>query len=342
MELFGMSGQSDVVGMPALQLRGDFVVPIDESAGATDGWGFEPMSAHEETALVAQYPLDVPRVYGMRERITSTGAGVNVPTPAGIPGSAIVADVLFPSGFTYSDGGSGKVTWSTGTVLYNGRTYTIAAEGTGDTNKYIYWDLNDTPTTFRTTATRANAVDKNKRVMCVNDGGTPHPVGVGRLFWGELITTDTLSAISAQMGDVNAGSIAGTIITGGIVQTATTGRRIKMDVDGIKFMTAAAGSGVIGTTGNGGDNIVIGTTGNGGDNETVGTGYLVRLYNMSNGVPIYIQSEQTVADFHYFNRSATPSGAAEVGDTCVVLGKHRTCTVAGTPGTWVVTGDQAA
>ena len=342
MELFGMSGQSDVVGMPALQLRGDFIVPTDESAGAPDGWGFEPMSAFEETALVAQYPLDVPRVYGMRERVVSVGGGVAAPGPAGIPAGAVVSDIIIPSSITYSNGGSGKVTWTAGSVLYKGVTYTIAAEGTGDTNKYIYWNLNDTPTTLRTTNTRGTAVGADKFIMCVNDGGTPHPVGTGKLFWGDLITTDTLSAVSAQLGDVNAGTLTGTVITGGIFRTATRGRRIKIDSDGVKLMKSSASSGVVGTTANGGDNIVVGTTGNGGDNVIIGLGYLAVLYNMDKGVPLYIYTEQTVADIHLFNRNNTPSGAAEVGDKCVVQGKDRTCTVAGTPGTWVVTGDQAA
>ena len=338
-----MSGQSDVVGMPVLQLSGDFIVP-DESAGATDGWGFESLSSHESSVLTAQYPFDVPRVFGMRERrVTMAPSGPAVSyIGAGIPSSGFVSDVLFPSGITYSDGGSGKVTWTTGSVLYKGVAYTIAVETTGDTNKYIYWDLNDTPTTLRTTNTRAAAVGEDKFVVCVNDGGTPHPIGTGKLYWGDLISTDTLSALSAQLGDVNAGTLTGTTITGGILRTATSGRRIKIDSDGVKLMASAASSGVIGTTGNGGDNIVIGTTANGGDNVIIGVGYLAVLYNMDKGLPLYVYTEQTVGDIHLFNRSGNPSGAAEVGDLAVVSGKLKICTSAGEPGTWTVVGDQAA
>jgi len=59
-------------------------------------------------------------------------------------------------------------------------------------------------------------------------------------------------------------------------------------------------------------------------------------------MPFYVNAEQTIADMHLYNRTNTPSGAAEIGDLCVVGGKHHSCTVAGTPGTWVVTGDQTA
>lgn len=39
--------------------------------------------------------------------------------------------------------------------------------------------------------------------------------------------------------------------------------------------------------------------------------------------------------------SGNPAGPSEVGDLCVVSGKLKICTVAGTPGTWVVVGTQS-
>lgn len=49
---------------------------------------------------------------------------------------------------------------------------------------------------------------------------------------------------------------------------------------------------------------------------------------------------QTVK-LRYVNLSADPSGPNEVGDTAIVGGKLKLCTVAGSPGTWVVVGTQS-
>jgi len=149
-----------------------------------------------------------------------------------------------------------------------------------------------------------------------------------------------LSAIVATLGDVVAGTIITSVLTGNRVQTNDTGKRIVMEGSAIKLVTAAPASGKVGTVPNGGDGIVIGTVGNGGDGEIIGSGFLAIIFDDVRGIPFYIQSEQAVADFHYFNRAVTPAGAAEIGDTCVVLGIHYTCTVAGTPGTWTKTGTQ--
>lgn len=154
------------------------------------------------------------------------------------------------------------------------------------------------------------------------------------------ISVASLGAIEATLGTVLAGIITGTTITGGTIRTAVSGRRVVIDSSGIKFMSASPASGKIGTTANGGDNIVIGTTGNGGDNEIIGTGYYARFYNVDNGVAFYVQSEQTVASIHLFNRSSTPSGGAEEGDLSVIQGKLYICTASGTPGTWTVVGTQ--
>jgi len=49
-----------------------------------------------------------------------------------------------------------------------------------------------------------------------------------------------------------------------------------------------------------------------------------------------------VASIRLYNRSDDPGGAAEIGDLCVVSGKLKICTGAGTPGTWTVVGAQTA
>lgn len=145
------------------------------------------------------------------------------------------------------------------------------------------------------------------------------------------ILTDNLSAISAYLGNVVAGSVTGTTILGATIRTASVGRYLQMDEDGLK-MTAPGGAGTCGTTANGGSEIKVGTTANLGDNYVVGAGMLGILYDIVRGIPLNIKSEQpTVGDLHLFPRSSDPS-TGEVGDIALVNNKLRVCT-ATTP-TW--------
>ena len=160
------------------------------------------------------------------------------------------------------------------------------------------------------------------------------------------ITVDKLSitnigTITNQLGNLLAGSLTGTTLTGGVLQTAGSGKRVRIDEHGIRLYYGGGTVGLYGTTGNGGSNITYGTTGNGGDNHLYGAGVLASINQADKKVPFRVETEQIYADFHYFNRGSTPSGAATIGDKCVVNGIDYSCTVAGTPGTWVKTGLQS-
>ena len=130
-------------------------------------------------------------------------------------------------------------------------------------------------------------------------------------------------------GNIDASTITGGSITGAIIKTATSGRMVQIDSGGIKLI---AGS----VTGKYGTNFKY------GNGTQYGDGFLAYFYNIGDGMPFYVNSEQTIADMHLYNRTNNPSGAAEIGDLCVVGGKHSICTIAGTPGTWVICGDQTA
>jgi hypothetical protein len=137
-----------------------------------------------------------------------------------------------------------------------------------------------------------------------------------------------LSAITANIGSVNAGYISGVIITGGLFRTATPGnKRIEITSDGIALK-------IPGTTGGYGD-IRYGTDTGANASVFYGAGAVAFIHHVDEAVPFYIQQEQSVADFHFYNRGADPSGAAELGDVAVVNGSLKICSVAGAPGTWV-------
>lgn len=144
----------------------------------------------------------------------------------------------------------------------------------------------------------------------------------GLQFTGTF-AVDSLSAISAVLGDVTTGTLTGVTITGGLFQTATSGKRISINSEGISLR-------ITDSTGKYGE-FKYGTT-------KYGSGVLAYIHHTSQTVPFYISTEQTVADFHFFNRSSDPSGVAEVADTCVSGGGLRQCVSAGTPGTWALVG----
>ena len=134
-----------------------------------------------------------------------------------------------------------------------------------------------------------------------------------------------LSAISANVGSVLAGYIESVDVVGANIKTKSSGRSVQITSDGISLhVTATVGK--YGT-------FKYGT-------KKYGSGALAYIHHSSSKVPFYISAEQTVADFHFFNRSSDPVGTAAVGDVVVVNGVMRICTTGGTPGVWATIGQQ--
>jgi hypothetical protein len=144
----------------------------------------------------------------------------------------------------------------------------------------------------------------------------------------------SLSAISANVGSVNAGYITGCVITGGLFRTAATGKRIQITGDGMSLSVTS-------NVGGYGD---IRYGDNAASNASVffGSGSLAFIHHLSEAVPFYMSAEQTVADFHFYPRTSDPTGAGELGDVCVVNASLKICTTAGGAGAagWTVVGDQ--
>jgi hypothetical protein len=121
-------------------------------------------------------------------------------------------------------------------------------------------------------------------------------------------------------GALDATTITGGTITGATIQSASSGRRVLIAAEGIQFVTGAV-------TGKYNDFKY-------GDGTKYGDGILAYFYNTTTGMPFYVNAEQTIADMHLYDRSADPTGVAEIGDLAFVSGQLRQCSVAGTPGTW--------
>jgi len=231
-----------------------------------------------------------------------------------------VLSVPILAGIDWLEKPNDKIGWTAGVVTYKGQNHEITAEATGLAAKYIYWNQDKTET-FLGTNTLSEAMGPNKWIVCVNEGGTAHPIGSGKPYWGEMITVETLAAITAQLGNVFSGSVTGATITGGLIRTAESGRAVIIDANGIKFVS---------------DDVMTGKYGQFKYGQAkYGTGYLARFCNTdAAGLPFEVQQEQTVGDMRLYNRSSVPSGAAKVGDFCVVNGVLKECYNAGTPGSW--------
>jgi len=139
---------------------------------------------------------------------------------------------------------------------------------------------------------------------------------------------DDLSAISADLGEVNAGNITGVTITGGLFQTSLGQKKIIITNDGISLQTTTE-------VGN------YGATPIGflyGDSTKYGTGVRAYIHHANASVPFYIGAEASVADFHYFSRTNDPIGYGEVGDTLVSGGQFKLCTTATQPAVYSTIG----
>lgn len=136
------------------------------------------------------------------------------------------------------------------------------------------------------------------------------------------------SAISAS--DITGSTITGSVITGGMLRTAVSGQRLEITSDGVVLYSGDTGSTYGDATYKYNDST-----------RKYGTGVLAYINNSEVEVPIYFNAEQAVADIHLYNRSANPTGAAEIGDLAVVNGRLMICKVAGTPGGWAAVGDDA-
>lgn len=132
--------------------------------------------------------------------------------------------------FTNNSPSAGRVSWSGVKVLYKNVTYAIT---NGDTaNKWIYWQL-ASPTVFSASATVISLVEDEFWVG-LNVGGTfvsqwkstapdGSTIRVGTIT-ADRIAVAQLSAIAADIGTITAGTL-----TGALIRTAASGRRVEMD-----------------------------------------------------------------------------------------------------------------
>jgi len=139
----------------------------------------------------------------------------------------------------------------------------------------------------------------------------------------ESITASSLSVTKLSDITANAGLITAGVMISAEYRTSNNATKVVLDNDGMRF-EVSGGGGKYGEFKYASDATA----------SQYGTGAIAYLHHSSQRVPFYVMAEQSVADFHFYNRSAKPSGAAELGDVCMVNRNVFKCTTAGTPGTW--------
>jgi hypothetical protein len=188
--------------------------------------------------------------------ITITGGSISGITLSGLASGSMLNIQGWTSTMTFSATDYRTVTWTSGVItLADGTTFNIGTGNTGNMAAvtYIYFDKAVSTTALQVTTTAATAVGANKILIAVaqnnsvttseatlqvygGSGGIllkADNIAAGSITANEIaantiaannMNVSQLSAIAADLGSITAGTV-----TGAIIQTASTGYRIKMN-----------------------------------------------------------------------------------------------------------------
>lgn len=169
--------------------------------------------------------------------VSITGGAMSATSIASIPNSTAtdLSVLKFTHDITFSASDNDTVAWGTGTITFsNGRTFSIAAGNTGNMAavNWIYLDPDTSTTVLQTTTTPTTAMGANKVPIAIaqnNSDTSANAVftvkeGAAKTtLVAANIITSTLSAISADLGSITAGTV-----TGATIRTASSGTRFQM------------------------------------------------------------------------------------------------------------------
>ncbi len=164
-------------------------------------------------------------------------------TPGTIPQATLdVSNWGWGQTCTFTSASSTTVTWGSGIFTSaGGDSYSISPGTTGvmAAKTYIYLDLNVSDTAYQITTTPANAVGIGKVLVAVAQNGSTNAtynlseasqiVGdniLANTINASKLTVGQLSAISADLGSITAGTI-----TGATIRTSASGLRVEISGD---------------------------------------------------------------------------------------------------------------
>lgn len=162
-----------------------------------------------------------------------------IPLP---PGLLDVANWGWSQTCIFSSASATQVNWGAGTFKSSsGTTYSIGAGNTGvmAAKTYIYLDLNVSSTAYQVTTTPATAVGLGKVLVAVAQNGTTsatYNLNEASQIVGDNILANTINATKMNVGQLSAitadlGSITAGTITGALIRTSIGTTRIELKSD---------------------------------------------------------------------------------------------------------------
>jgi len=130
-------------------------------------------------------------------------------------------DTPILTGITWTSDAT-DISWSSGTLVYEGVSYSITADSGTGSNPYVYWNKNSAPTTFTSSATRPTLGDDIWVMAFYNVSADEiYPAEAHKLMHAGLIQANSITA-----GEITAGTITGTEISASARIVAGTGNNI--------------------------------------------------------------------------------------------------------------------
>lgn len=160
-----------------------------------------------------------------------------VPLP---PGLLDVANWGWSQTCSFSSTDLDTVSWGSGTFKSSsGTSYSISAGNTGNMSAktYIYLDLNVSSTVYQKTTTPATAVGLGKVLVAIAQNAASSAtfnLNEASQIVGDNILANTINATKMNVGQLSAitadlGTITAGTITGALIQTSSSGHRVVID-----------------------------------------------------------------------------------------------------------------
>lgn len=184
--------------------------------GGTSGYFFDGMMDH---VMLFSRALAYPEVIRLYDRSSPVAIEADL-TSGNSP------DVPVLRGITFKNNGSGTATWDSGTIRYQGMTYSIAANSAGTDMMFIYWNPSiGTSLSYTNNEATAMNIAAGNFLVCLNRDNKCYPVSAFMTAVIAYLQVVKLSAINADIGTITGGSI---VLTNGTNLT-----RWKLDSDGL-------------------------------------------------------------------------------------------------------------